>query len=122
MAATSLASGLSPTAGHAVNISAPRRKTYAQCYGGHQFGYWAGQLGDGRAISLGEVAGPGGRFELQLKVGLKRVDLPCGVHAALEAVIPFMPATSVGPGSHRLNTVLGDRALAPSNRLPSAPS
>lgn len=43
------------------------RKTYAQCYGGHQFGYWAGQLGDGRAISLGEVTGPSGRFELQLK-------------------------------------------------------
>ncbi len=44
-----------------------RRKTYAQCYGGHQFGYWAGQLGDGRAISLGEVTGPSARFELQLK-------------------------------------------------------
>ena len=28
---------------------------YAQCYGGHQFGQWAGQLGDGRAITLGEV-------------------------------------------------------------------
>jgi uncharacterized protein YdiU (UPF0061 family) len=42
-------------------------KTYAQCYGGHQFGYWAGQLGDGRAISLGQVSGPGGTFELQLK-------------------------------------------------------
>jgi len=28
---------------------------YAACYGGHQFGTWAGQLGDGRAISLGEV-------------------------------------------------------------------
>jgi len=28
---------------------------YAQCYGGHQFGNWAGQLGDGRAINLGEV-------------------------------------------------------------------
>ena len=28
---------------------------YAQCYGGHQFGQWAGQLGDGRAINLGEV-------------------------------------------------------------------
>src|SRR5262245_12595949 len=25
------------------------------CYGGHQFGNWAGQLGDGRAISLGEL-------------------------------------------------------------------
>ena len=29
---------------------------YAQRYGGHQFGNWAGQLGDGRAITLGEVA------------------------------------------------------------------
>ncbi len=28
---------------------------YAQCYGGMQFGSWAGQLGDGRAINLGEV-------------------------------------------------------------------
>src|SRR5687767_9838056 len=27
---------------------------YAACYGGHQFGAWAGQLGDGRAITLGE--------------------------------------------------------------------
>ena len=28
---------------------------HATCYGGHQFGNWAGQLGDGRAINLGEV-------------------------------------------------------------------
>ena len=28
---------------------------FAMCYGGHQFGNWAGQLGDGRAINLGEV-------------------------------------------------------------------
>eukprot|EP00252_Welwitschia_mirabilis_P007391 TRINITY_DN18694_c0_g1_i1.p1 TRINITY_DN18694_c0_g1~~TRINITY_DN18694_c0_g1_i1.p1 ORF type:complete len:661 (+),score=110.59 TRINITY_DN18694_c0_g1_i1:99-2081(+) len=41
---------------------------YAQCYGGHQFGMWAGQLGDGRAITLGEVInGKGERWELQLK-------------------------------------------------------
>jgi serine/tyrosine/threonine adenylyltransferase len=39
----------------------------AQCYGGHQFGNWAGQLGDGRAISLGEVMHNGERWELQLK-------------------------------------------------------
>lgn len=38
-----------------------------QCYGGHQFGSWAGQLGDGRAISLGEVVSMGQRWELQLK-------------------------------------------------------
>lgn len=30
-------------------------KPYAMRYGGHQFGHWAGQLGDGRAINLGEV-------------------------------------------------------------------
>ena len=28
---------------------------HATCYGGHQFGNWAGQLGDGRAINLGDV-------------------------------------------------------------------
>ncbi|MDH5287712.1 MAG: YdiU family protein [Betaproteobacteria bacterium] len=37
-------------------------------YGGHQFGQWAGQLGDGRAITLGEtVNARGERWELQLK-------------------------------------------------------
>ncbi|AGG89515.1 protein adenylyltransferase SelO [Rhodanobacter denitrificans] len=41
---------------------------YAANYGGHQFGHWAGQLGDGRAISLGEVVNEAGeRWELQLK-------------------------------------------------------
>jgi uncharacterized protein YdiU (UPF0061 family) len=41
---------------------------FAANYGGHQFGQWAGQLGDGRAITLGEVVGrTGQRFELQLK-------------------------------------------------------
>ena len=41
---------------------------YAACYGGHQFGTWAGQLGDGRAITLGEVAtSTGETWELQLK-------------------------------------------------------
>ncbi len=34
---------------------------YAQRYGGYQFGNWAGQLGDGRAITLGEVAKMAGR-------------------------------------------------------------
>ena len=40
---------------------------YAQRYGGHQFGQWAGQLGDGRAITLGEVKTDDGVLELQLK-------------------------------------------------------
>lgn len=41
---------------------------YACCYGGHQFGNWAGQLGDGRAINLGEQnSADGKRWALQLK-------------------------------------------------------
>jgi len=40
---------------------------YAANYGGHQFGQWAGQLGDGRAITLGEAMTESGRLELQLK-------------------------------------------------------
>ncbi|MCP4227721.1 MAG: YdiU family protein, partial [Actinomycetia bacterium] len=41
---------------------------HAMNYGGHQFGSWAGQLGDGRAIALGEVVdGGGGHYTLQLK-------------------------------------------------------
>ncbi len=41
---------------------------YAQAYGGHQFGHWAGQLGDGRAITLAEVENQRGQWwELQLK-------------------------------------------------------
>lgn len=39
----------------------------ATVYSGHQFGVWAGQLGDGRAHLLGDVAGPQGIWELQLK-------------------------------------------------------
>jgi uncharacterized protein YdiU (UPF0061 family) len=46
----------------------PGMQPYAACYGGHQFGNWAGQLGDGRAITLGEVVNARGeRWELQLK-------------------------------------------------------
>jgi uncharacterized protein YdiU (UPF0061 family) len=50
------------------NALLPGMQPFAANYGGHQFGHWAGQLGDGRAISLGEViAADGSRLELQLK-------------------------------------------------------
>jgi uncharacterized protein YdiU (UPF0061 family) len=39
----------------------------ASVYSGHQFGHWAGQLGDGRALSLGEFQTDAGSFEVQLK-------------------------------------------------------
>jgi len=47
----------------------PGLQTMATVYSGHQFGVWAGQLGDGRALLLGEwQAEPGApSFELQLK-------------------------------------------------------
>jgi len=40
----------------------------ALAYAGHQFGHFSSQLGDGRALLLGEVVAPdGNRFDLQLK-------------------------------------------------------
>ena len=46
----------------------PGMDPYSTCYGGHQFGNWAGQLGDGRAINLGEIINRNGeRWALQLK-------------------------------------------------------
>jgi uncharacterized protein YdiU (UPF0061 family) len=46
------------------NLVLPGSDPLASVYSGHQFGVWAGQLGDGRAILLGETAGG---FEVQLK-------------------------------------------------------
>jgi len=40
---------------------------FASVYSGHQFGVWAGQLGDGRAITLGDVDSANGPQEVQLK-------------------------------------------------------
>ena len=40
---------------------------YASVYSGHQFGQWAGQLGDGRALNLGALHTPLGWQEIQLK-------------------------------------------------------
>jgi len=45
----------------------PNSKPYAMCYGGHQFGHWAGQLGDGRAINLFEVEHNNKQWSVQLK-------------------------------------------------------
>lgn len=46
----------------------PGMDPFAMCYGGHQFGSWAAQLGDGRAINLGEVLNRRGEhWTLQLK-------------------------------------------------------
>ncbi len=45
----------------------PDFKAFAMCYGGHQFGHWAGQLGDGRAINILETEIAGQPWMFQLK-------------------------------------------------------
>ncbi|PNS07762.1 protein adenylyltransferase SelO [Solilutibacter silvestris] len=60
-------------------------RPYATNYGGHQFGQWAGQLGDGRAITLGTIAGRDRQpWELQLKGAGKT---PYSRHADGRAVL-----------------------------------
>ncbi|GGW34300.1 protein adenylyltransferase SelO [Arenibacter certesii] len=49
------------------NELVPNTTPYAMCYGGHQFGNWAGQLGDGRAINLFEMEHQNKHWALQLK-------------------------------------------------------
>ncbi len=49
-------------------LALPGEQRIATRYAGHQFGHWAGQLGDGRAISLGEIITANGyRLEVQTK-------------------------------------------------------
>jgi len=49
------------------NAHLENRPAYATVYSGHQFGVWAGQLGDGRAIHLGTVQNGDESYEIQLK-------------------------------------------------------
>ena len=57
--------GLAMLAGNALPDGAAG---IAQAYAGHQFGGWVPQLGDGRALLLGEVVGRDGkRRDIQLK-------------------------------------------------------
>ena len=45
----------------------PDTRPYSMSYAGHQFGNWAGQLGDGRAIILTEIEHQQQNYTLQLK-------------------------------------------------------
>jgi uncharacterized protein YdiU (UPF0061 family) len=49
------------------NVVYANTKPFAMCYGGHQFGNWAGQLGDGRAINLFEIEHRHKNWKVQLK-------------------------------------------------------
>ncbi len=48
-------------------FDAPENTPFATVYAGHQFGSWAGQLGDGRALTFGEIQHDQNRYEVQLK-------------------------------------------------------
>ncbi len=64
-AALATPEGAAILAGNAIPAGA---QPIAQAYAGHQFGHWNPQLGDGRAILLGEVVGTDGlRRDIQLK-------------------------------------------------------
>ena len=58
---------LMPTPLPAPYFVAANSQPLSAVYSGHQFGVWAGQLGDGRAILIGELNGSAGPMELQLK-------------------------------------------------------
>jgi uncharacterized protein YdiU (UPF0061 family) len=53
----------------ALSGNVPAAASLASVYSGHQFGVWAGQLGDGRALLLGEIDTPAGPQEIQIKGG-----------------------------------------------------
>lgn len=49
------------------NMAMPTGQYIASVYSGHQFGVWAGQLGDGRAMLLGDITHHDDSWEVQLK-------------------------------------------------------
>ena len=59
------------------NALAEGMQPYAANYGGHQFGTWAGQLGDGRAITLGEVVNDAGEMAGVAPYGPDLLLRPC---------------------------------------------
>ena len=77
-------------------------KPYAACYGGHQFGQWAGQLGDGRAINLGELSTQGPwPCHLQLKGAgptpySKKYRWLCRLRSSVENSLQVKPCIFLG--------------------------
>ena len=102
------------------NALLPGMTSYATCYGGHQFGNWARQLGDGRAIFLGEtINSTGQRFELQLKgagaVSYTHLDV-------YKRQLPNnRPKTALSPTRWRLSGALRRSSSAPGAARNSAP-
>jgi uncharacterized protein YdiU (UPF0061 family) len=72
------------------NSIPPGTQPLASVYSGHQFGQWAGQLGDGRAILLGELDTAQGGQEVQLKGAGRTPYSRMGGAAQLHTRIPVL--------------------------------
>ncbi len=103
--------GIAALAGNSVPEGA---EPLAQAYAGHQFGGWVPQLGDGRAILLGEVVtAEGRRADIQLK-GAGRT--PFSRRGDGRAAIAGDPRRRSVPGR---DGVLAFRTMAPAGRSPA---
>ncbi len=105
----------------------PGARPIAQAYAGHQFGSFNPQLGDGRALLLGEVIDPGGRrHDLQLKgSGLtpfsRRGDGRAALDSALREYILSEAMQALGiPTTRSLAVVTTGETLARRGGLPGA--
>ena len=102
----------SPKAVHifAGNATPPGAQPIAQAYAGHQFGNFVPQLGDGRALLLGEVFDrSGSRRDIQLKGSGRTVFSRSGDGQA--AVGPMLREYLMGEALHHLG-IATTRALA----------
>lgn len=99
------------------NAPAPGGEPFASVYSGHQFGVWAGQLGDGRAHLLGSVQTPQGRVEFQLK-GAGRTPYSRGgdgravLRSSIREFLASEAMHALGIASTRALAVVGSDSLA----------
>ncbi len=87
----------------------------ASVYSGHQFGVWAGQLGDGRALLLGELDTPAGVMELQLKGAgptpySRRADGRAVLRSSIREFLASEAMHALGICTTRALAVVGSRA------------
>lgn len=108
------------------NEDHPIRNTqhsYAMCYAGHQFGNWAGQLGDGRATTFGEIMTPSGRLvDVQVKgAGLTPYSRFADGKAVLRSSIrEFLASEAMhafGIGTTRALAVLESGQMVPRDKV-----
>jgi uncharacterized protein YdiU (UPF0061 family) len=87
---------------------------FATVYSGHQFGVWAGQLGDGRALMLGEIETPRVRWHCSSRgSGLT----PFSAWATAGAVLRSVGSASSSPSEAMHHTWAFDHARAGGRRL-----